>query len=56
MTSRKNTLDKAREEVRELLRKEHDNTLDKQQLETGLKQVERYLNAMYIHDFDADPC
>ncbi len=56
MTSRKNTLDKAREEVRELLMKEHDGTLDKKQLESGLKEVQRYLDAMYIHDFDADPC
>jgi signal transduction histidine kinase len=48
---KRNTLQKAQEEVRELLEKQRAGTLDKQELVAGLKEIQKYLEAMSFYIF-----
>jgi signal transduction histidine kinase len=49
------TLQRAQEEIQDLLLDLHAGTLDRIALEAGLKSVQERLKAMSIHDHRPDP-
>jgi hypothetical protein len=48
---KKNVMQRARQEIRELLKQEQAGTLTRRELEAGLKEIEKYLEVMdvFIH-------
>jgi hypothetical protein len=53
--SQRSTLQRAQEEIQDLLLDLQSGTLDRITLEAGLKQVQERLKAMEIHGYRAEP-